>query len=271
MRFAMLIGLLILVCGCIGQQHKYEMTYYCWEGTIVNDTDNCPTTTTTTEEPSTTTIEAPTTSVADLTSTTMPPTTQTATTTTFTLCGNGKIDFDEQCDPGSVCAHGEGVCRILPGPSPLAVCMVGGACDFNTQSGATKPYNMGKCGGCWGKNSNKACTCISQEAYGKTAGITSGTLFNMSSTTILPVGLFNNFHTECQMGLCTNVRGNGTNQCITDVECTHKECLKGKCVEVAGAGKDKCKKDHLDCWHYECGGGGTYEIIDGPGQDSTGC
>jgi len=65
-------------------------------------------------------------------------------------------------------------------------------------------------------------------------------------------------HSECINEYCMEVRGEGVNQCSTDLDCkieTHLDCVNKLCVEVAGPGQDKCTFDS-NC-RSSGGGGGS--------------
>lgn len=78
-------------------------------------------------------------------------------------------------------------------------------------------------------------------------------------------------HKECRNGLCVDIDGTGTNQCITDANCRHKECQSGSCTEMMISGTDTCTID-TECAppKYKCSGAPNYACtVDPTGIHNT--
>ena len=150
------------------------------------------------------------------------------TTTTTIKCGNGVIDWGEDCDIGSLCEHADGVCNIRPDLG-LATCLVNKTCVWSIRyplSGVD--YDLGKCNGCYGKDHERACKCF-------------GVINELITTTTLEP-----HHLKCSSTECIKVLGEGVDECQLNSDCFHWECKGKSCVLTAGAKEDSCESD------FEC-------------------
>jgi hypothetical protein len=172
----------------------------------------------------------------------------TTTTTTTIKCGNGVIDSGEECDIGELCLGDDGVCGIIKGPQPMAVCLIGGKCDWNLQSPAREKHDMGQCNGCFGPTNESMCLCLKTPSYGQNASNNGGAIIGTADDNL-------EHHLECNQGRCARVDGEGTDSCTSDDGCRHYECQvwngNNVCGIVRTPGASTCTKD------VDCGGGST--------------
>ena len=81
-------------------------------------------------------------------------------------------------------------------------------------------------------------------------------------------------HTACEENSCVVVEGEGSNECLTNEDCTHLECVANACQIVSGQGEDQCGPGKPPCggeeWHYACVGNRGCVLTPGPGPDTCG-
>lgn len=209
------------------------------------------------------------------------------------MCGNGKVEGNEQCDIGAgtkpdgsfypaardTCTAGTACSECVCRPGVVTPrCGDGYISHMFTGGGGTEECDLG---GKYGAP-NLTDTCEPP-----------ATCSRITCRCELPPQEDDGIHYVCVEGGCVAQDGEGPNECLRDSQCRHKVCGEGgtcielmykgesecdtnaqcrhgecrddQCVEILEPGDDECDMD-ADCWHGECTEG-VCEQVAGPGED----